>query len=1171
MIGPCRRVEFLPVALAVLSGALWAQRGTVPPGYTPVDPARTKHSSAQMTVSAPEAARTVAGACSGMSLGNGANLNGFVPFPSTNAWNINIAAAPIDPNSAAIVAAAGFAGNHLHPDFGAESYYGIPYVVVDSTTTPSVPVNVIDYAGESDVVVAPYPISAPIEGAPADCAGWPDTYWGDAHVVVLDRAKCELYETFNTNRCNGLWNASSETIWDMNNYESRPYGWTSADAAGLPIFPGLVRYDEVASGAIHHAIRFTLPHTKNDANDGYFVNPATHAAGTEWGVSNIMGMRIRLKSSFDISGFSAVNQVILRAMQQYGMILADNGSYFYFQGASDPRWDDSDLANLESVGSENFDVMQMTPEFPGEDSATAPTGALPTINSFTASQLSVSSGSPVTLNYSVSGDSYDYIDMLGPVAAGSGSVTINPVATQTYILNSTNAYGRTTSAPITILVPGSLMAPPVFTPAAGTYSSAQTVAIGTTTSPSATIYYTTNGSTPTTQSAVFSISNPITVSASETLKAIAVFSGYPTPSAVSSATYTIVSRPTGQAIAFGAVPNLPLGAAPFTISASAMIYPTPSTGPASSGLTVVFASTTSAVCTVSGTTVTLISAGACTIQATQAGNTNYAAATPVSQSFQVTSGAVPPALSITKTHTNNFTQGQNGATYSITVSNASGASPTSGMVTVTETAPAGMTVVSMNGGATWNCTALPTCTASGVLNGGTSYPPITVTVNVAPNAPAQVTNQVSVSGGGSATATASDPTIIAPLGCTYTISPTIASAGAGAGNGPVTVTAPAGCPWTATSNVSWLSLSGNTGGSGNGSVSYSVALNSGAMRVGTLTVAGQTVTITQAAAGPPSLPSITSLTPYSGTGLSQTFTAVFSDTNGWADISLAYFMVNVVESPSDACYVKYDASANALWLIANDAVSWLGPIAPGSGSLQNAACTLNGASSSVSGSGNNLTVNYAVTFVPNYVGQRGIYLSVANFEGNVLDWSPYGAWWPTLTSGTPVNWYRLYVPFNSSHHYTADYNEYTTLGSEGYVEEGAIGQLYNGPFGTAVPFYRIYIIPAATHFWTTDRNEYLTLILYRGYYAGEGIAGFLLATATNGALPYYRLLYCCATPPIHFWTTDSNENTVLQGEGWISEGIPGYMLPAGPLPSADDVPMVVAPPAGRAYQTRFLR
>ena len=539
------------------------------------------------------------------------------------------------------------------------------------------------------------------------------------------------------------------------------------------------------------------------------------------------------------------------------------------------------------------------------------------------------------------------------------------------------------------------------------------------------------------------------------------------------------------------------------------------------------------------------------------------------QNFTITEAAAPQ-LTIAKTHTGGFTQGQNGAMYTITVANSSGTGPTGGPVTVSEAVPAGLMLVSM-AGTGWTCaTGSNACTRGDALAAKASYPAITVTVNVAWNAPAQVTNQASVSGGGSATAAASDPTAIAAA-CPYTISPTSASAGAASGNGSVTVTAPAGCAWTAASNASWLPLSGSAAGSGTGSVAYSVAANAGALRGGTLTVAGQTVTITQAAAGAPGWPSITSLTPYSGTGLSQTFTAVFSDPDGWADISLAYFMVNVVQSPSDACYVKYDASANALWLIANDAVSWLGPIAPGSGALQNAACTLNGAASSVSGSGNNLTVNYAVTFVSNYVGQRGIYLSVANFEGNVLDWSPYGAWWPTLTSGTPVNWYRLYVPFNSSHHYTADYNEYTTLGSEGYVEEGAIGQLYNGPFGTAVPFYRIYIIPAATHFWTTDRNEYLTLILYRGYYAGEGIAGFLLATATNGALPYYRLLYCCATPPIHFWTTDSNENAVLQGEGWISEGIPGYMLPAGPLPSADDVPMVVAPPAGRAYQTRFLR
>ncbi len=476
--------------------------------------------------------------CSGISLGANASLNGFVPFPSSNVWNTNISSAPVDPNSAAMTSASGFAGFHLHPDFGSESMYGIPYVVVDSTITPTVPIDVIDYADQSDVVAAPYPVTAPIEGSPADCSGWPDTYTGDAHVLVLDRAKCVLYETFNTNRCNGQWNASSETIWDMSNYESRPWSWTSADAAGLPIFPGLVRYDEIASGAIHHAIRFTMQQTKDDNNGGYFVYPASHAAGNLWGSMNVMGMRIRLKASFDISGFSPVNQIILTAMQQYGMILADNGGYFFFQGVSDPRFDDNDLDNLKSIASSNFEVVQSAPEFPGYDSETAPAGAAPTINSFTASSSNITSGSPVTFSYNVSGDSYDYIDVIGPVPAASGSVTVNPTATQIFKLNSTNAFGRTTSAPITITVPGSVVVPPVFTPPAGLYTTTQPVTLSSATSPSATIYYTTDGSTPTTSSMVFSISSPISVAPPETVKAIATATGYSAPSAVASAIYS---------------------------------------------------------------------------------------------------------------------------------------------------------------------------------------------------------------------------------------------------------------------------------------------------------------------------------------------------------------------------------------------------------------------------------------------------------------------------------------------------------------------------------------------------------------------------------------------------------------------------------------------------------
>jgi hypothetical protein len=373
-----------------------------------------------------------------MSLGDQASLNGFVPFPSAAAWNINIASAPLDPNSAAIIA--GFSGSNLHPDFSSVSGgdYGIPYTVVDSSTQPLVPINVGAYASESDVAEAPFPATAPIEGPPADCSD----NAGDQHVLVLDRNTCMLYETYNTVRCSGTYSADSETIWDLQNFEQRPWGWTSADAAGLSVFPGLVRYDEVAAGVIKHAIRFTLQNTMSDSNGGYFVEPASHAAGNSSSSMNVEGMRIRLKASVDISGFSSADQVILTAMKQYGMILADNGSNLYFQGDPDPRWDDDDLSNLKSIPGSDFEVVQMTPPFPGWDANTAPTGAAPTINSFTASASTVTSGTAATLTWSTSNDSYDFIDKLGGVRGGS--ITITPTATTTYTLNATNQYGRST-------------------------------------------------------------------------------------------------------------------------------------------------------------------------------------------------------------------------------------------------------------------------------------------------------------------------------------------------------------------------------------------------------------------------------------------------------------------------------------------------------------------------------------------------------------------------------------------------------------------------------------------------------------------------------------------------------------------------------------------------------
>ncbi len=525
-------------------------------------------------------------ACHTMQLGsptygpNGGALNGFLPFVSENAWNTKIENAPVDPKSANFAAAWAAAGGYkLHPTFGASpADGGIPYVVVDSSRTPPVPINVIDYATESDVVVAPYPggDTVPIEGDASDCAGWPDTYISDAHTLVLDRNACWLYETFNTNRCNGSFNASSETIFDMtkNQFVSRPWGWTSADAAGLSIFAGLVRYDEAASGVINHALRFTMEHTEGDSNGGYFVLPASHAASHNSSANLLpMGARLRLKADVDISSFSPINQVILTAMKVYGLILADNGSNFNVVGDTDPRWNDADLGNWHGgprpITSADFEVVQMTPEYPGMDSVTAPEdypGTLPQINSFEASETRVARGTPVTFDFQVTGSTYAYIDNIGPVrlTGDRGRVTIFPRATQTYTLYAVNASSVNNaieSAPITVTVRDSEVAPPTFTPSGGSYASNSPLSVMLNTASAgdvtATYYYTTDGSTPTTKSTPYigvACSNagpecnsnpnsgsitPITVSQSETLKAIAVVPGYPRPSAVSEAHYTI--------------------------------------------------------------------------------------------------------------------------------------------------------------------------------------------------------------------------------------------------------------------------------------------------------------------------------------------------------------------------------------------------------------------------------------------------------------------------------------------------------------------------------------------------------------------------------------------------------------------------------------------------------
>jgi hypothetical protein len=271
---------------------------------------------------------------------------GLQVFPADNWWNTDISAQSVDPSSATLIAACGV--QNLHPDFG--TTFGIPYTTVGAGQA-LVPVT-FDYADESDPGPYPIPADAPIEGGASST--------GDRHVIVVDTAHAKLYETWDSFPLNGgtSWHAGSGAVFDLTSDALRPLYWTSADAAGLPIFAGLVRYDEaVQKGAINHALRFTCPSTQAG-----FITPARHFASSSTSASlPPMGMRVRLQASFDVSSFPAEVQVILRAMKKYGMILADNGSGWYVSGAPDSRWSDTNLDALKSVPSSAFDVVTMGP------------------------------------------------------------------------------------------------------------------------------------------------------------------------------------------------------------------------------------------------------------------------------------------------------------------------------------------------------------------------------------------------------------------------------------------------------------------------------------------------------------------------------------------------------------------------------------------------------------------------------------------------------------------------------------------------------------------------------------------------------------------------------------------------------------------------------------------
>lgn len=309
--------------------------------------------------SAPQAFAWTYGDMKGADLGAGADLHGAVPYPADNPWNTDISGAPVDPNSDNLIASIGLSTG-LHPDFGSGFYnhsiIGIPYVVVPDSQM-YVAIHLKAYRDESDKGPYPVPMDAPIEGMRDDGK----KFGGDRHVIVIDRDTNRLYEMGRAfPRDDISWRADAGAIFHLDSNDMRPtakHGWTSADAAGLSIFSGLVRYDEIAAGMIPHALRFTVAQTRRA-----YVKPANH-----WASDNDdpnlppMGMRVRLKASYQIpDNFSPETKVILQALKTYGMMVADNGSNWYISGAPDDRWNNDHLVNeLRQVTGSNFEVVKM--------------------------------------------------------------------------------------------------------------------------------------------------------------------------------------------------------------------------------------------------------------------------------------------------------------------------------------------------------------------------------------------------------------------------------------------------------------------------------------------------------------------------------------------------------------------------------------------------------------------------------------------------------------------------------------------------------------------------------------------------------------------------------------------------------------------------------------------
>lgn len=348
-----------------------------------------------------------------------------------------------------------------------------------------------------------------------------------------------------------------------------------------------------------------------------------------------------------------------------------------------------------------------------------------------------------------------------------------------------------------------------------------------------------------------------------------------------------------------------------------------------------------------------------------------------------------------------------------------------------------------------------------------------------------------------------------------------------------------------------------TSGTGSATISYSAGVNSGQQPRSASLIIGNgvsstTFTMLQAGtSGSNFTPVSFDVSPFVGSANSQTFTAIYSDLNGALDLDRVWLLFNVGLSGQNGCFVEYSRTDN-VFRLRNDADNgWLGATPPGGfPSLQNSACEINVNQSFVILAGNQLTINIPVLFKPAFAGKRNIYLAAFDRAGVSSDWTCFGTWYPGPVVPQQVNRYRLFLPWASSHLHTTDLNEYTYLGSLGYPMEGVSGSVFSAPATyqgvPTTPIYRILWGEAKQHLWTTDRADYVSKVRdSRQYYLGQGVDGFFVHEGAANSFPLYRLVNCCPGGVRRFhWTQDVNEYNTLTRNGWLPDGVAGYMLPA---------------------------